>query len=78
MQGVGGIHRRGEGRQRRPGIHGNQNERLPRGRDGGTFIRGISPRLLTLVLIKKGFNAQRVDLLKQEQDLVIFMGTELS
>ena len=41
-------------------------------------LRGVSPRLLTLALVKKSLNAQRVDLLKQEQDLVVFMGAELS
>jgi len=41
-------------------------------------LGGVSPRLLTKILVKKGFNAQRVDLLKQEQDLVVFMGAELS
>jgi len=41
-------------------------------------FRGVSPRLLTLALVKKSLNAQRVDLLKQEQDLVVFMGAELS
>ena len=35
LQGAGGFHRRGEGRQGRLGIHGSQDERLPRGRDGG-------------------------------------------
>jgi len=31
-------------------------------------LRGVSPRLLTLALVKKSLNAQRVDLLKQEQE----------
>jgi len=29
---------------------------------------GVSPRLLTLALVKKSLNAQRVDLLKQDQE----------
>jgi len=36
-------------------------------------LRGVSPRLLTLALVKKSLNAQRVDLLKQEQDLAVFI-----